>query len=100
MALTPTSFVFLGIVALAVSAITVNRTVDARVGGLLACVLWFVWGLNAFRIVEYTDAGEAIVHNWDVLAFVGFGLAVLFLIDWIKFLFDQADGDIGKYARI
>lgn len=100
MYLTPTAFIFLGIVALSVSAGTVTRTVDARVGGMLASILWFVWGVNAFRVVSYTNAGEPIVHHWDALAFVGMGLGVLFLLDWILVWFHEADVDLGKYARI
>lgn len=92
--LTPMVFVFVGALAAITSFFAIRRTVDPRIAGLLAAILWFVWGLASWRVVTITNAGEAIQHNWTALGWIGLAIAIIMILDWIMVIIDELDVEV------
>ena len=75
------TWIFLGCIALSISAATLFTDLEDILGGLVATLAWALWALGATNIEYVNQAGEVVgSQNQTGLAFFGAGMAALMLL--------------------
>lgn len=74
------TWIFIGIIAMSVTGVTLRTTVDDILGGIIGAVIWAYWALSATNIEIIRDGHEPIVESYPALALFGAGLVAVHIL--------------------
>lgn len=74
------TWIFIGIIAMSVTGVTLRTTVDDILGGIVGAVIWAYWALSATNVQIIRDGHEPIQESYPALALFGAGLVALHIL--------------------
>lgn len=74
------TWIFLGIIAMSVTGVTLRARIDDILGGLIGAIAWGYWAISATHVEIIRDGHDPIVEAYPGLAFFGAGLVGVHII--------------------
>lgn len=74
------TWIFIGIIAMSVTGVTLRATIDDILGGLAGAIVWGYWALSATNVEIIRDGHPVVTESYPGLALFGAGLVGIHVI--------------------